>query len=92
MTSVRMEEGKKGEGGIDLAQSVNVVCDSMKLAWEAVCSVARGRDDPPSLTHLGGGALCGPLIKSQSRDSSELGAPLGLRWASWFALKHNDGV
>ena len=79
-----------GEGGIDLlAQSVNVVCDSMKLAWEAVCSVARGR---PSLTHLGGGALCGPLIKSQSRDSSELGAPLGLRWASWFALKHNDGV
>ena len=47
MTSVRMEEGKKGEGGIDLAQSVNVVCDSMKLAWEAVCTVARGADDPP---------------------------------------------
>ena len=47
MTSVRMEEGMTGEGGIDLAQSVNVVCDSMKLAWEAVCSVARGADDPP---------------------------------------------
>ena len=92
MTSVRMEEGKKGEGGIDLAQSVNVVCDSMKLAWEAVCSVARGADDPPQHTWAAALFVAGPLIKSQSRDSSELGAPLGLRWASWFALKHNDGV
>ena len=42
MTSAWMEEGMTGEGAIDLAQSVNVVCDSMKLAWEAVSSVARG--------------------------------------------------